>query len=525
LSSEADSHASILLFYVNEDKNSSLPLAKTTSPIMNRINTLLLPLLFSLSASASIAASKKPNIILFLADDLGYGDVGCYGATKVKTPNIDSLAREGMKFTDAHTAAALCCPSRFALMTGTAPWRPGGNVWATARSGLLFDAKQPTLGTVMKAAGYTAAAYGKWHLGLGKTKTDYTAKIAPGPLEVGFDTCLIDPSNHHGFYVKDHSVLGSRADDPLVIDGKMKVKSGAYTKMSSETNGKIFADAAAAFIAAAQKPFFLYFAPNEIHKPYKPTKAVKGTSQAGDYGDTIHDLDLLVGRVIEAVKANGAWENTIFVFSSDNGGVIDSASLKAGHRANGALQGMKADIWEGGHRVPLIVRWPGRVAAGSQCEHFVCLSDMMATFGDITGQTIDTSKSPDSLSILPLLDGKAPDAARHERAMIIVRGGSSGIVGIRHGDWMFIPGMSIHSDGMLEIYAEAGFTNDSFDASGKPLPNAPTDQLYDLASDISQTRNVIREHPEVAQRLAAQLKGIPKKKQASTGSKKDHEDE
>jgi arylsulfatase A len=490
---------------------------KHTLPLLA---ALLLTPLATLQGADSTPTANKPNIVFFLADDLGYGDVGCYGATKVKTPNIDSLAREGMKFTDAHSAAALCCPSRFALMTGTLPWRTGGNVWATAGSGLLFDVAQPTLGTVMKAAGYTTAAYGKWHLGLGKTKTDYTAKIAPGPLEVGFDTCLIDPSNHHGLYVKDHGVLGARADDPLVLDGKMKVKSGAHTKMDSETNGKIFADETAAFIAAAQKPFFLYFAPNEIHVPYHPTKAVKGSSQAGDYGDSIHDLDLLVGRVINAVKEKGAWENTIFIFSSDNGGVLDPTAFQAGHRANGTLQGNKSDIWEGGHRVPLIVRWPGRVAAGSQCEHFVCLSDMMATFAEITGQTIDASKSPDTLSILPLLDGKGPDTARKDRTMILICGGSYDGIGVRQGNWIYIPGLgargsSSSTKGRIS-FAEKGFTNDSLDSSGKPLPNAPADQLYDLSADLSQKHNVIREHPEIAQRLAAQLaemqKSSPRKK-------------
>jgi arylsulfatase A len=468
---------------------------------MNQIKKTLLPLLLFLSFCASIAASEKPNIIIFLADDLGYGDIGCYGATKVKTPNIDSLAREGMKFTDAHSAAALCCPSRYALMTGTLPWRSGKTIWATASSGLLFDTQQPTLGTVMKAAGYTTAAFGKWHLGLGEKKTDYTAKIAPGPLEVGFDTCLIDPSNHHGLYVKDHGVLGARADDPLVFNGKKKVISGAYTKMNSETNGKIFADEAANFIASAQKPFFVYFAPNEIHKPYKPTKAVKGTSQAGIYGDSIHDLDLLVGRVIDAVKAKGAWENTIFIFSSDNGGVIDPDALEAGHRANGVLQGMKADIWEGGHRLPLIVRWPNRVAAASQCEHFVCLSDMMATLGAITGQTIDSSKSPDSLSILPMLEGKNPDTQRKERATIFICGGNNDICGIRQDKWMFIPGYGPRGKIKSNSYTKGGYTNNFLDSSGQPLPNAPDDQLYDFSVDFSQTQNVIRNHPEVAERL------------------------
>jgi arylsulfatase A len=484
------------------------------------LTALLLTPLATLQGADSAPPANKPNIVLFLADDLGYGDIGCYGATKVKTPNIDSLAREGMKFTDAHSAAALCCPSRFALMTGTSPWRPGRNVWATANSGLLFDVAQPTLGTVMKAAGYTTAAYGKWHLGLGRPKPDYAAKIAPGPLEVGFDTCLIDPSNHHGFYVKDHGVLGARADDPLVLYGKSKVKSGAYTKMDRETNGKIFADEAATFIAAAQKPFFLYFAPNEIHVHYHPTKAVKGTSPAGDYGDSIHDLDLLVGRVIDAVKAKGAWENTIFVFSSDNGGVLNPTAFKAGHRANGTLQGNKSDIWEGGHRVPLVVRWPGRVAAGSQCEHFVCLSDMIATLADITGQTIDASKSPDSLSILPLLDGKGPGTARKDRTMILICGGGYDGIGVRQGNWIYIPGLgargSTSSAKSALSYAEKGFTNDSLDSSGKPLSNAPVDQLYDLSTDLAQKHNVIRQHPEVAQRLAARLAGMqkqsPKKK-------------
>lgn len=478
--------------------------------------------LFASFATLHSAFSAPPNVILILADDLGYGDLGCYGATKVKTPNIDSLAREGMRFTDAHAAGALCCPSRFGLMTGTGPWRRSRNVWATAASGLLFQANHPTLGSVMKAAGYTGAAIGKWHLGLGRPKPDYLGKIAPGPLEVGFDTCLIDPDNHHGFYVKDHGVLGARADDPMTFGAGMAATGGAYTKFHPSTNGQVFADAAAEFITSAQKPFFLYFSPNEIHSPHHPTKPVRGTSDAGTYGDVVHDLDLLVGRIIDAVRKKGAWENTIVFFTSDNGGVMTRDTLKAGHRANGALQGQKSDIWEGGHRVPFIVRWPGRVAAGSECGHFACLTDVLATLADITGQSFDPTKSPDSLSIVPLLDGKAPDATRNDRAMILISGGSFPGVGVRQGNWMFIRGHGpggVTTSGQLKpggtgyaLYAEAGFTNDSLDATGKPLPDAPADQLYDLAADPAQKHNVITAHPETATKLAAHLDSSLSKK-------------
>lgn len=476
-----------------------------------------------LFAVCPLLPGAPPNVVVILADDLGYGDLGCYGATKVKTPTIDSLAAEGMRFTDAHSAGALCCPSRFGLMTGMAPWRRSRNVWATAASGLLFHPMQPTLGSVMKAAGYTGAAIGKWHLGLGKPRPDYLGKIAPGPLEVGFDTCLIDPDNHHGFYVKDHGVLGARADDPMTFGSGMAATGGAHTKFDPAKNGRLFADAATEFIAAAQKPFFLYFAPNEIHSPHHPTKPVRGTSEAGIYGDVIHDLDLLVGLVIDAVKKKGAWDNTLVIFTSDNGGVMTRDTLKAGHRANGALQGQKSDIWEGGHRVPFIVRWPGRVAAGSVCEHFVCLTDLLATLAHITGQTIDPTKSPDSLSIVPLLDGKAPDTARSDRAMVLISGGSFPGIGVRQGNWMFIRGQGpggVTASGKLKPggtgyapYDEAGFTNDSLDSAGKPLPNAPAAQLYHLGADPAQQHNVIAKHPDIAKRLAGHLSAsLPKKR-------------
>lgn len=480
-------------------------------------------ILFLLFTLCPALFAAQPNVVLILADDLGYGDLGCYGAAKLKTPHIDSLAAEGMRFTDAHSAGALCCPSRFGLMTGMAPWRRSRNVWATAMSPLLFPTNQPTLGSVMKSAGYTSAAIGKWHLGLGKPKPDYLGKIAPGPLEIGFDTCLIDPDNHHGFYVKDHGVLGASADDPMTFGAGMAATGGAYTKFHPSTNGKLFADAVTDFIAGAQKPFFLYFAPNEIHSPHHPTKPVRGSSEAGIYGDVVHDLDLLVGRIIDAVKQKGAWGNTIFLFTSDNGGVMTRDTLKAGHRANGALQGQKSDIWEGGHRVPFIVRWPGRVTAGSECSHFVCLTDVLATLAEITGQSFDATKSPDSLSIVSLLDGKAPAAARVDRAMILISGGSFPGLGVRHGPWMFIRGTGpggVTASGKLKPggtgyapYEEAAFTNDSLDAKGQPLPEAPADQLYNLASDPAQKHNVITAHPEVAKRLAEHLsKHVPEKK-------------
>lgn len=459
--------------------------------------------------------APRPNVVLILADDLGYGDLGCYGATKVRTPRIDSLADEGMRFTDAHSAGALCCPSRYGLMTGAAPWRKSRRVWATAASGLLFPVRQTTLGSVMESAGYTGAAIGKWHLGLGKPRPDYLGRIAPGPLELGFDTCLIDPDNHHGFYVKDHGILGADAKDPVTFGTGLAPTGGTYTKFDPANNGNLFAGAAEEFIASAEKPFFLYFAPNEIHSPHHPTKPVRGTSEAGIYGEVVHDLDLLVGRILDAVKAKGAWENTIVLFTSDNGGVMTRDSLKAGHRANGILQGQKSDIWEGGHSVPLLVRWPGRVAPGSECPYFVCLTDVLATLAGLTGETVDAASCPDSLSFLPLLDGKAPDAARAERSLILISGGSFPGLGVRQGSWMFLRGQGpggVSASGTLKPggsgyapYAEAGFTNDSLDASGQSLPRAPADQLYDLASDPGQTRNLVETHPGIAARLRSVL--------------------
>lgn len=227
------------------------------------------------------------------------------------------------------------------------------------------------------------------------------------------------------------------------------------------------------------------------------------------------NLDLLVSRIIAAVMQKGAWECTIFIFTSDNGGVMTPDTLTAGDRANGTLQGRKSDIWEGGHRVPFIVRWPGRVAAGSECGHFVCLTDVLATLIDIIGQSFDAVKSPDSLSLVPLLDGKAPDAARNDRAMILMSGGSFPGVGVRQGRWMFICGHGpggITRSGKLKpggtgyaSYAEACFTNDSLDSTGKPVPDAPADQLYDLAAAPAQKHNVLTGHPEIAKRLAAHL--------------------
>ncbi len=386
---------------------------------------------------ASEARATKPNIILINADDLGYGDLGCYGASKLQTPHIDRLAQEGRRFTDAHSASAVCSPSRYGLMTSQFPLRR--NFWGPSalNQELSIDTAQPTLGSVLKSAGYATAIIGKWHLGFGSGKTDWNKPLKPGPLELGFDYYFGIPTVNSGppfVYVENHDVVGYDANDPFVLGQTSETqrwpeKGGyaaiggatvAHQRYRDEEVAMTFAQKAVGWIKDRVKqdksqPFFLYLATTNIHHPFTPQPRFKESSQCGLYGDFVHELDWLVGEVLNTLDTLGIAESTLVVFTSDNGGMLNNTgqeAWKAGHRLNGKLLGFKFGAWEGGHRVPFIVRWPAKVPSGTESSALVSQIDLITTFANVAEATIPASAVIDGVNQLPEFIGAAARPAR-----------------------------------------------------------------------------------------------------------------
>ncbi|MEK6234451.1 MAG: sulfatase-like hydrolase/transferase, partial [Planctomycetales bacterium] len=290
--------------------------------------------------AVAAAADEPPNVVVIFADDLGYGDVGCYGAKKLKTPNIDRLAKEGRRFTDAHSASAVCTPSRYALITGEYPFRKRLSKPVFLKTGLVVDPDRTTVADVMKNAGYATAWVGKWHLGFGKLTPDCNGDLKPGPLEVGFDYYFGVPvvNSHPPFvFVENHRVVGLAAEDPFVYGKAAKTQAfpekmgltqiggadAAHALYRDESVGTRLMEKSVEWIKANRdKPFFLYLATTNIHHPFTPAPRFRGTSQCGRYGDFVHELDWIVGQVTDALEQLGLADDTLVIFTSDNGGMI-----------------------------------------------------------------------------------------------------------------------------------------------------------------------------------------------------------
>jgi arylsulfatase A-like enzyme len=451
--------------------------------------------------------------VIVLADDLGYGSVGCYGAPKelVQTPHIDGLAREGMRFTDANTPSSVCTPTRYGLLTGRYCWRsPLKQGVSNVLDPLLIETGRPTLASLLERHGYHTAMIGKWHLGYGDTKpVDYTGPLKPGPLELGFDYQFAVPQNNGdmtGVYVENHAVFGLRSAkrDPnpgISFYGPSYMGLDAPARDDSR-NMPVLTDKALAWLERVprERPFFLYFAATAVHEPITPSPDVAGSSAAGPYTDFIRDLDRTVGRLRKALDDRGAAENTLFLVTSDNGGVLPPESpqakdrnpavrqaVTAGLKVNGDWRGGKHSIWEGGFRVPFVVRWPGHVSAGTQCARMVGLVDIYATVAEILGEDLPLPDraAPDSVSFLPLLDNPIAPGPRH--SMIVHN--AKGVFAIRQGPWKYIEGKPFR-----EVPPAQLRNNPEYRA-----------QLYNIEDDPGETRDVLGQFPDQAKRLAALL--------------------
>jgi len=494
--------------------------------------------LFAVHAIAE-AAEQPPNVVLIFADDLGYGDVGCYGATKVKTPHIDQLATEGRRFTDAHSSSAVCTPSRYGLLTGEYPYRKG--IWGPCShtAPLLIDTKKLTLAELFKNKGYATSCFGKWHLGFGTSKTDWNKPLRPGPLELGFDYYFGVPKVNSGFpyvFVENDRIVGWDPEDPLVYDKKPFTPTPTFPAATAgnkspnrfggakkahelyddERIATVLTEKAVDWIEAQDKakPFFLYLPTTNIHHPCTPAPRFKGTSECGLYGDFIHELDWIVGEITSCLQRNKLAENTIVIFTSDNGGMFNTpgqVAFKNGHRINGELLGFKFGAWEGGHRVPFIIRWPGKVEAGTTSNQLLGQVDMLATFAAVTHQKLDKTQQADSVNMLAAFLGQ-PEKPIRDHLIISPHKGTH--LSIRKGKWMYIPkrgsgGFNGKNPGDHTFAGPAaisfvGSVNSDIE-DGKIKSDAPLAQLYDLENDVKQTQNVFNEHPDVVKELSGLL--------------------
>jgi len=462
-------------------------------------------ILLALLASAALAADK-PNIVYILCDDLGYGDLHCLNPQrcKIATPHADRLAAEGMIFTEAHSSSAVCTPTRYGVLTGRYNWR------TRLQSGVLGGFSLPliavdrlTVPKLLKQHGYATACVGKWHLGMtmpakpGVTyqdriedssaeQFDVHGRIADGPTTRGFDyyfgiSASLDMTPF-AFIENDHFTEAPTATKKWIREGPAAPSFEAVDVLPTLTRKAV------EFIGKAKRPFFLYLPLNSPHTPHVPSKEWQGKSGLSDYGDFVMETDWTVGEVRKALDKAGVADNTLLIFTSDNG-CSPQANTKFleehGHFGSENRRGYKADIFDGGHRIPFVVRWPGKTKPGTKNDQLVCLTDLMATCADILGVKLPDNAGEDSVSILPALVGQTwPRAVVHHSI--------NGSFAIREGNWK------------LELCADSGGWSVPRPGS-KEAQGLPPTQLYDMSKDIGERANEYKDHPEIVARLTKLL--------------------
>jgi len=470
---------------------------------MPRLTRLLLVFLSGLALSMS--AASLPNILFILVDDMGYGDPGCYNPkSRIATPHIDRLAREGLRFTDAHSAGALCHPSRYGLLTGQHPFRADVNAWRTRPT---IVEERPTIASVLGRAGYHTAMVGKWHLGF--AENGYDQPLPGGPVDRGFDSFLgirastdIPPY----FYIRNRMAVqpptrhieANNTEGWSPIQGAFWRSGGIAPDLKLQDVLPRFTDEAIQVIQRRarvddDRPLFLYLAFPAPHTPWLPAAEFLGKSPAGLYGDFMVMVDAMIGRVLEALRTAGMEGNTLVLFSSDNGPTwYEEDVQRLGHDSAGGWRGMKSDAWEAGHRIPFIVRWPGKVRPCTESAQLLCFTDMLATFAEIAGMDLEADATRDSTSMLPVFLGRQPEDQPLRRTLVVPSG--NGTMTIRSGPWKLINGLG-----------SGGFSKP---ARIRPEPDGPQGQLYHLARDPGETDNLWLKEPEVVKRLQDELAAI-----------------
>ncbi len=472
---------------------------------------------------------------MIYADDVGYGDLGCYGAKRVRTPNLDKLAQEGVRFTDAHCSSATCTPSRYALMTGEYPWRRPGTAVLPGNANLIVDPKRPTLPGMLRQAGYRTGAVGKWHLGLGKGEVDWNGQIAPGAGEVGFDESFLIPATGDRtpcVYVENGRVVGLDPNDPIrvaynekigndptgrenpellkvhpshghdqtIVNGISRIgymTGGKAARWVDEDMADVLTRKGVSFIERnAKKPFFLYFATHDVHVPRVPHQRFAGKSACGVRCDVAEELDWCAGELLKALEKTGAARNTLVIFSSDNGPVVDDGYKDRavedlnGHVPAGGWRGGKYSLYEGGTRVPFIARWPNTIKAGVSAA-LVSQIDLFSSFAAMTGQKLSADAAPDSFDVSQALLGK--DKKGREW---LVEHGQSGIA-LRKGTLKYMPAAPNLKEGTGPIAFNRG-----------TRATAAPEELYDLAADATESHNLAGAKTETAREMGAMLAKI-----------------
>lgn len=487
-----------------------------------------------LASAAACTQAKKdttaplPNIVIIYADDLGYGDVSAYGATRLKTPNLDMLANEGVRFTNGYATSATCTPSRYALLTGQYPWRNADAKILPGTAPLLIDTAQMTIPKMLKAQGYHTGIVGKWHLGLGSGMVDWNRRISPGPNEVGFEYAFIMAATQDRtptVFLENGRVFGLDPDDPLFVDYeknfegeptgrdnpelcKMKWHHGhnnsihnGIPRIGFQKGGKsalwVDEDMADDFLGKAQqyiqanknKPFFLYYALQQPHVPRTPHPRFAGTSGMGPRGDVILEADWCVGELIKTLETEGLLENTLVIFSSDNGPVVndgyfDGAVEKLGdHTPSGPLRGGKYSLFEAGTRVPFVAYWKGKIEP-TVSDAIVSHVDLFSSLAKLAGSE---TRVPDSKDLLEVLMG----TSRQGREELVLEATSR--TAMRKGDWVMIPpykGPAVNKTVNIE------------------LGNSPEYQLYNLREDLGQQNNLAESEPEKLQEMIKAYEGV-----------------
>jgi arylsulfatase A-like enzyme len=477
---------------------------------------------------------SKPNIVLIYSDDVGYGDLSCYGQKRISTPNIDALAQKGLLFTNAYAAAATCTPSRYALLTGEYAYRKHGTDILSGQANIIISPKRKTLPSLLQSAGYKTAAIGKWHLGLDDKPINWNSEIRPAPVDVGFDYSFIIPATLDRVpcvYVENRHVVNLDANDPIIIsydrpftkeptgkdnpemlkmiplpghDGSIVngvsrigfMKGGKKALWNDEEIAITLVDKARKFIEQNRgNLFFLYFATSDIHTPRIPNHRFEGKSGLGPRGDALLQLDWSVGEIVTCLEKQKLSEKTIIIFTSDNGPVLrdgyeDMArELYHGENPTGSLRGGKYSIYDGGMRIPMIICFPKIIKPGKS-NAMISQVDFVASFANLTGQRIDPNASPDSRNMLDVMLG----LSKKGRDEVVVQGASLALI---DGTWKYIVPTSgwVSYDESTEI--ETG------------IDSRP--QLYDIAKDAKEKVNLTDDYPEITKKMAKRLKEITQK--------------
>ena len=476
-----------------------------------------------------LTAADRPNVVVILADDLGIGDLGCYAdrfgtEPGAATPHCDRLARGGALLTDFHSNAAVCTPTRYGLLTGRYAFRSYLKDWVLGETmPLLIEEGRPTLASAFAAAGYRTAAVGKWHLGWGRDNNAFQlGDLSVGPNAAGFDTHFVVPFSHNStpsmqVFVRGGRVVGTDTN-PVITDPD---EANAGLRSLEDTATRLV-DEACGFIAGnASRPFLLYLATTNVHFPVTPSGRFVTEAESRDlpaarlprakrlYPGFVREFDWTVGRVLEALDSAGVAEDTILLVTSDNGG-----AAQFGGR-NGPYRGAKGQIYEGGHRVPMLVRWPGRVPAGRVVEETAVMTDVFPTLADACGIPLPENAAPDGVSTLPLLSGETESLPERP----VVHHSNGGLFALRRGRWKLIDGLGTGQHGFrislgerrpVPIRPDGTVEDWSFDPKPgpQPKPGEPAVQLFDMAADPYETTDLAADRPKVVAELRAVLDAV-----------------